>query len=128
MEIKFICYIFVLYIKQIKKMTIILNNEIYKTSNEEIKIGDWFYCTDRTNYAHIFKCIDVSEEDLSVFNGDKFGEFFDKFNNPSLDDDIYGDWAKCSSYKITHSTNGLDGTIKIDFNELIEINANIYNY
>lgn len=98
-------------------MLIKLNNEYYITNNDEIKTGDWFYCSDNTNYAHIFKCIGITEpEHLQVSNANIFGGY-GPGNGSS-----YGDWFKYYSKKIIASTKKLDGIKHLIFKEADYLN------
>lgn len=70
---------------------------IYITSDEEIKEGDWFIWKD-TEEPYIFKCIGLTDTDsLQVENSltRKIGTFH---RNPK--DSDYGDWYRCYSKKI----------------------------
>lgn len=91
---------------------------LYVLSNEEIKENDWFYCSDKTNYRHIFKCIGLTEpENLKVKNSKEIGCYFVKNNT-----DGYGDWAKCYSKKIIATTDkslGLPLISKTDIDKYI---------
>lgn len=91
-------------------MLVQLDKEYYITNNENIGIGDWFYCTDRTNYAYIFKCIGLTDDThLQVSNENIFGGF--GANNG----DDYGDWDICYSHKIEASTKMLNGVRYLEF-------------
>ena len=74
---------------------------IYITSDEEIKVGDWFIWKD-TEEPYIFKCIGLTDTDsLQVENSltRKIGTFH---RNPK--DSDYGDWYRCYSKKIVLTT------------------------
>jgi hypothetical protein len=87
---------------------------IYITSDEEIKEGDWFLWKD-TEEPYIFKCIGLTDEDsLQVKNSltKKIGTY----NRNSKDSD-YGDWYRCYSKKIILTTDQdliKDGVQSID--------------
>ena len=75
---------------------------IYITSDEEIKEGDWFIWKD-TEEPYIFKCIGLTDTDsLQVENSltRKIGTFH---RNPK--DSDYGDWYRCYSKKIVLTTD-----------------------
>ena len=86
-------------------MLVELENEYYITSNGKINVGDWFYCSDNTNYARIFKCIGLTDDThLQVSNENIFGGYGGDFKNHP-----YGDWNIECSHKIVGSTKMLDG-------------------
>jgi hypothetical protein len=86
------------------EMLVELENEFYITNNDEINVGDWFYCSDNTNYAYIFKCIGLTDDThLQVSNENIFGGFGGDFKNHP-----YGDWNIEYSHKIVGSTKMLD--------------------
>lgn len=92
------------------EMLVELENEYYITSNDKIHISDWFYCSDNTNYAYIFKCIGLTDDtDLQVSNENIFGGY--GANNGSE----YGDWNIDYSHKIVASTKMLDGVKHLKF-------------
>ena len=85
-------------------MLIKLKNQYYLTSDDKINIGDWFYCSDNTNYAHIFKCIGLTDDthlQVSSKNG-------------------YGDWDIDYSFKIVASTKKLNGVKFLKFKEICQ--------
>ena len=54
--------------------------------DEEIEVGDEFYCSDRTNYAHLFTCSGHTDNThLQVKSDNEYG---------------YGDWSICYSKKV----------------------------
>lgn len=54
--------------------------------DEKIEVGDEFYCSDRTNYAHLFTCSGHTDNThLQVKSDNEYG---------------YGDWAICYSKKV----------------------------
>jgi hypothetical protein len=84
-------------------MLVELENEYYIASNDKINVGDWFYCSDNTNYAYIFKCIGLTDDThLQVSNENIFGGY-------GSNDGGYGDWDIDYSHKIIASTKMLDG-------------------
>ena len=86
-------------------MLVELENEYYITNGDKINIGDWFYCSDNTNYAYIFKCIGLTEDThIQVSNENIFGGYGGDFKNHP-----YGDWSIEYSHKIVGSTKMLDG-------------------
>ncbi len=99
-----------------------LNGDYYVINDEGVDVGDWFYCSDNTNYAHIFFCVGLTENThLQVLNGLKFGRYdgggeFDYEENP------YGDWNICYSYKIIASTKELEGVPTIKYQNSNTIN------
>ena len=86
-------------------MLVELENEFYITSGDKINVGDWFYCSDNTNYAYIFKCIGLTEDThLRVSNKNVFGGYGGDCKNYP-----YGDWSIEYSHKIVGSTKMLEG-------------------
>ena len=54
--------------------------------DERIEVGDKFYCSDRTNYTHLFTCSGHTDNThLQVKSDNEYG---------------YGDWAICYSKKV----------------------------
>ena len=54
--------------------------------DERIEVGDEFYCSDRTNYTHLFTCSGHTDNThLQVKSDNEYG---------------YGDWAICYSKKV----------------------------
>ncbi len=82
-------------------------NHLYELSNDNIEVGDWFFCTDKTNYEFIFKCIGLTDDThLKVKNGLGIGEYYNYFDNEfDLIENPYGDWNLCYSYKIVKTTD-----------------------
>jgi hypothetical protein len=75
---------------------------IYITSDEEIKEGDWFLWKD-TEDPYLFKCIGLTDTDsLQVKNSltKKIGTY-----NRNPKDSDYGDWYRCYSKKIILTTD-----------------------
>lgn len=102
-----------------------LENEYYVINDDKINIGDWFYCSDRINYAHIFKCIGLTDDtylQVSNQNTKEFGTYYDP--DQEANEYPYGDWALCYSYKIIASTNKLLNDVELlNFQK-----ADNYNY
>jgi len=71
------------------KMELIKTDQYWLVcSDEEIKVGDWFYCSDRTNYSYTFQCFGLTNDThLKVKSDNEFG---------------YGDWDISYSKKIIY--------------------------
>jgi len=99
-------------------MLVELDGNYYITNKDKIKAGDWFYCSDNTNYAYVFKCIGLTEDThLKVLNKNVFGGFI--ANSKSK----YGDWAICYSHKIIASTKEIKTVKHLKLNKADIINS-----